>query len=169
MNGRPLDAWSDADLAEFARRYNVGWVLARSPEAIRRWHAAGAKEVARYRDGGEVVLFELNRQRSFVLAGSAKWEQADRRKVVLTDIVPADAPHPDGGPVPAKVIVLSLHHQPGLKVSPNIVLVERDPDAARPDPDDPPADDGPAVADRDQLGEPVISCSPLPLGERGRG
>jgi hypothetical protein len=66
--------------------------------------------------------------------GSAKWEQADRKKVVLTDVVPADAPHPDGGPMPAKVVVLSLHHQPGLRVSPNIVAVERDPDAHDPIP-----------------------------------
>ena len=55
-------------------------------------------------------------------------------KVVLTDIIPADSPHPDGGPVPAKVIVLSLHYQAGLRVSPNVVTVERDPDPFDPIP-----------------------------------
>ena len=125
LNGRPLSEWTDSDLAEIARRYNVGWVAARSPETIARWRAfPGTKELARFQDGGEVVLFSLDRVKSFILVGQAKWEQADRRKVVLTDVVPADAPHPDGGPIPAKVIVLSLHHQPGLRISPNIVAVD---------------------------------------------
>lgn len=128
FNGRSLSEWTDSDLLEVAKRYNIGWIAARSPEAISRWLAVpGAKEVARYRDGGEIVLIALDRAKSFVLTGEAKWEQADRRKVVLTDVIPADAPHPDGGPNPSKVIVLSLHHQPGLRVSPNIVQVERDP------------------------------------------
>lgn len=128
LNGRPLEEWSDTDLAAFATRYNVGWVAARTPITIARWQALPmAREIARYSDGGTIVLFALERPRSFILAGSAKWEQADRRKVVLTDVMPADAPHPDGGPLPAKVIVLSLHHQPGLRINPNIVIVERDP------------------------------------------
>ena len=110
-------------------------MAARSPETIARWRAfPGTKELARFQDVGEVVLFSLDRVKSFILVGQAKWEQADRRKVVLTDVVPADAPHPDGGPIPAKVIVLSLHHQPGLRISPNIVAVERDPDPRDPIP-----------------------------------
>lgn len=135
LNGRALSNWSDSELSDLVRRYNIGWIAARSPEVAARWLALPmAKEVARFHDGGEVVLVALARKKSYILTGEAKWEQADRRKVVLTDVIPADAPHPDGGPNPAKVIVLSLHHQPGLKVSPNIVLVERDPDPYDPIP-----------------------------------
>jgi hypothetical protein len=135
LNGRPLGDWADAELTEFCRRYNVGWVACRSPAAAARWRAyPPAREVGRFADGGEVVLFELDRPRSFVLAGSATWAAADRRKVVLTDVVPADAPHPNGGPAPAKVVVLSLHHQAGLRVSPGMASVERDPDPFDPIP-----------------------------------
>jgi hypothetical protein len=135
INGRLLSECSNGDLAEIVCRYNIGWIAARSPEAIARWKSyPGAKELARFQDGGEVTLLELDRPRSFILAGEAKWEQADRRKVVLTDVVPADSPHPDGGPIPAKVVVLSLHHQPGLRVSPNIVAVEKAPDPHDPIP-----------------------------------
>jgi hypothetical protein len=135
LNGRRLVDWSDADLEEFARRYNVGWVVVRSPAARDRWQRVPfAREVARYKDGGDVRLFELDRPRNFVLAGSAKWEHADRRKVVLTDVVPVEAPNPDGGPVPVKVIVLSLHHQAGLRAGPGVISIERDPDPFDPIP-----------------------------------
>lgn len=135
LNGRRLTDWTDADLEEFARRYNVGWVLARSSSARDRWRRVPfAREVGQYRDGGDVRLFELDRPRSFALAGQAKWGQADRRKIVLTDLVPVDAPHPDGGGVPAKVIVLSLHYQSGLRAGPGVLAVERDPDPYDPIP-----------------------------------
>ncbi|CAN5259912.1 hypothetical protein BH11PLA2_BH11PLA2_11370 [soil metagenome] len=135
LNGRSLSEWTDAELHEFTWRYNVGWVACRTPETLSRWQRlAGATVVGHYRDDGDVTLVKLERNCSFILFGSAKWEQADRKKVVLTDVIPADAPHPDGGPIPAKVIVLSLHYQAGLKVSPNIVTVERVPSAHDPIP-----------------------------------
>jgi hypothetical protein len=135
LNGRRLVDWTDGELEEFARRYNVGWVVVRSAAARDRWQRVPfARETARYKDGGDVRLFELNRPRSFILAGSANWEQASRRKIVLTDVVPVDAPHPDGGPVPAKVIVLSLHYQAGLQAGPGVFAVERDPDPYDPIP-----------------------------------
>jgi hypothetical protein len=135
LNGRRLVDWSDAELEEFCRRYNVGWVVTRSQAARDRWQRTlFAREVRQYRDGGDVRLFELNRPRSFVLTGQATLQQADRRKIVLTDVVPADAPNPDGGPVPTKVVVLSLHHQAGLRASPGVLVVERDPDPYDPIP-----------------------------------
>lgn len=133
LNGRPVGDWTDAELAEFCRRYNVGWVACRSPAAAARWRTVpGAKEVGRFRDGGGVVLYALDRPRSFVLTGRATWVGADRQRVVLTDVVPAEAPGPDGGR--AWVVVLSLHHQHGLRVSPGVVWVERDPDPFDPIP-----------------------------------
>lgn len=132
LNGRRLHEWSDVELAEFCRRYNVGWVACHTPAAADRWRRLPrAKEVARFRENGR-VLFELDRPRSFVLVGSATWAQADRRKVVLTDVVPADFPAAGDGP--GKVVVLSLHHQAGLRVSPNVVRIDRDPDPFDPIP-----------------------------------
>lgn len=135
LNNRRLTEWTDGELEEFARRYNIGWILVRSSVAYDRWQRVPfAREIARYRDGGEVRLFELNRPRSFILTGSARWEYAGRRKIVLTDIEPVDAPNPDGGPIPAKVIVLSLHYQAGLRAGPGVLAVERDPDPYDPIP-----------------------------------
>jgi hypothetical protein len=135
LNGRPLGEWTDPELSEFCRRYNVGWVVCRSEAAAARWRAyPPAKEVGRFCEDGRVVLFALDRPRSFILTGRATWAAADRRQVVLTDVVPADVPDPAGGPHPARIVVLSLHHQDGLRASPGIVAVERDPDPFDPIP-----------------------------------
>jgi hypothetical protein len=125
LNGRPFAEWTPRERADFARRYNVGWVLCRSPEAADWWrHDPTAKEVGRFRDGGEVVLFALDRPKSFVLAGSATVERADRGKMVLTDVVPNEAGE----------VVLSLHYQRGLRATPTVVLVEGDKDLFDPIP-----------------------------------
>jgi hypothetical protein len=125
LNGRPFGDWTQQERTEFCRRYNVGWVVCRTPESAGWWaREPAAKEVGRYRDGGEVVLFALDRPRSFVLAGSATWERADRRKVVLTDVVPNEIGE----------VVLSLHYQPGLRVAPTVVYVDVDKDLFDPIP-----------------------------------
>lgn len=129
LNGRPFDDWTPYEQSEFCRRYNVGWVVCRTPEAIGWWaRYPSAKEVGRFRDGGEVVLFELKptpeRPRSFVLTGKAMWERADRRKVVLADVEPNEAGE----------VVLSLHYQPGMRVSPTVVSVDGDKDLFDPIP-----------------------------------
>jgi hypothetical protein len=135
LNGRVLVRWSDDELAEFATRYNVGWVVCRHTDTLARWLALpGSRVVGEFHDGGPIHLVQLARPHSFILAGQAKWEHADRRKIVLSDLVPIDAPNPDGGPIPVRVVVLSLHYQAGLKVSPNIVSVERVPNADDPIP-----------------------------------
>lgn len=125
LNGRPFAEWTAAERAEFCRRYNVGWVVCRTPAAAGWWSAdLGAKEVGRYRDDGDVVLLALNRPRSFVLAGSATVETADRRRVVFADAVPNE--HGE--------LVVSFHHQPGVRVAPSGVLVEADKDLFDPIP-----------------------------------
>ncbi|MCU0704728.1 MAG: hypothetical protein MUF18_12190, partial [Fimbriiglobus sp.] len=80
LAGRPLASWSAADRAEYARRYNIGWVLCRTPEVAEWWAADPmATEVARFTPAeGPVVLFELKRPRSFVLSGKATIERMDR-------------------------------------------------------------------------------------------
>lgn len=134
LNGRPFDEWTPYERSEFCRRYNVGWVVCRTPAAVGWWaRDPTAKEVGRYRDGGEVVLFELKRPRSFVLndptvrveeRASATWERADRRKLVLTDVVPNGAGE----------VVLSLHYQPGMRVSPTVIHIDGDKDLFDPIP-----------------------------------
>jgi hypothetical protein len=125
LNGRPFDDWTPHERAVFCRRYNVGWVVCRSAEAAGWWaQDPAAREVGRYRDGGDVVLFALDRPRSFVLVGGARWERADRRKVVLTDLEPNEAGE----------VVLSLHHQPGLRAAPAVVYVDVDKDLFDPIP-----------------------------------
>ena len=50
-----------------------------------------ARAVARLKEGGQaVVVFALDRPRSFILSGSAKWEEAGRAHgEVFRDIRPA--------------------------------------------------------------------------------
>ncbi len=125
LAGRVLAEWTAADRAEYVRRYNVGWVLCRTAETTAWWASdPTAKEIARFdHAGGPVVLFELNRTRSFVLSGTATVERMDRGRIVLRDVMP-DA---EGK------VRLSLHHQPQLKTSP-FPLVEP---TAEKDPHDP--------------------------------
>lgn len=117
--GQPIASWSDADLDEFCRRYNVGWVVGWSPGTIRRirdWRQA--EQTATLEDDGQVgYLFTLLRPRSFVLKGQARWLRADRRHITLADVVPV-----------AGEVVLSLHYQAGLTVSPDRVRLEAEPD-----------------------------------------
>jgi hypothetical protein len=126
LTGRVLGEWSDADLEVFCRWYNVGWVVARSPAAVERWgRFAPAKPVARLTEGGlPVVVYALDRRRSFVLGGSANWESADARRVTLSNVVP----NADGE------VQLSLHNLEGLRVFPSYVRVEPMPDPTGRDP-----------------------------------
>ena len=66
-----------------------------------------------------MVLLAIDRPKSFVLSGSATLAQADRRQIVLTDLVAS----PDGD------VLLSFHFQPEMRVAPpTVVLGEaRDP------------------------------------------
>jgi hypothetical protein len=118
LAGRPLSQWSDAELEEFCRRYNLGWVVCWTSAAqarLRGWNRAAA--VATLNEDGQTgCLFALQRPRSFVLKGQAGWVSADCRHIALSDVVPEDGK-----------VVLSLHYQAGLQVSPAKVRVEKEP------------------------------------------
>ena len=124
LNGQPLEHWTDAQLGEFCRRYNIGWVAARSPEAIARWSRVGmAKVAARLREGDrEVILLTLDRPRSFILIGSGRWDEASTRHICLSNVVP-DA---------QGCVELSLHFQQDMKVYPSYVTIELTKDASDP-------------------------------------
>ncbi len=117
LNGRALAEWTSLERDEFVQRYNVGWVMCRSPAAISWWaNYPGAKAVAQFRESGDVVLFALDRKPSFILSGTATLERADRRKIVLTDVTPNEAGE----------VVLSFHYQPGFRIIPSMLHIEGD-------------------------------------------
>lgn len=120
LNGRAFAEWQPHEREQFCRRYNVGWVVCRTAQAADWWARDPAtRELGRFRDGDDVlVLYEVTRVRSFVLTGTATVERADRRKLVLTDVVPNEAGE----------VVLSFHHQPGLRAAPSTIGIEGDKD-----------------------------------------
>jgi hypothetical protein len=113
LNGRSLADWSDAELEQFCKWYNVGWVVCRSGAAVERWgRVPMANPVARLSENGRtLVVFALDRRRSFVLSGQATWESATPTRITLTNV----APDADG------FVKLSLHYQEGLRVYPSFV------------------------------------------------
>jgi hypothetical protein len=118
LAGRHILHWSDDQLDDFCRRYNVGWVVCWSPavrDRFRAWKAAGPP--TRLADGGGGWVFPLRRDCSFALKGQARLVHAGWRHITLADLVPEDGK-----------VVLSLHHQAGLRASPSRVQVERETD-----------------------------------------
>ncbi len=119
LKGRPIDDWTDAELSDYCDRYNVGWVIcwsertAKRFERFREWEE-GTEPAAALRDGGPGWLVTLRRKPSFALRGAAHWQSADANRVVLTDLRP-DEKH---------WVVLSLHYQTGLRVSPSRIRID---------------------------------------------
>ena len=124
LNGRNLTDWNDADLERFCWWYNVGWVVCRSRAALERWQRLPmAKPVAQLNENGRsLVLFALDRRRSYVLSGQATWESADPTRITLTNV----APDANG------FVTLSLHYQEGLRVYPSFVDVDSAKDSSDP-------------------------------------
>jgi hypothetical protein len=124
LAGRPIADWSDAELEAFCRRYNVGWVVCWSPASIARFQAwkgaATAAPVAL--EDGQRYLLTLG-PRSFILKGRARLLRADWQHIALADVIPEDGE-----------VVLSLHYQTGMHVSPSRVQMERDSDPYDPIP-----------------------------------
>jgi hypothetical protein len=115
LAGKSLKDWNDDELQEYCERYNIGWVVCWSPAARAKfaaWPKAEAK--ATLPDGGDGCLFTIRRPLSYALRGSAKWLAADSQRIVLEDV------RPDNGQV-----LLSLHYQDGLCVTPSRVQLQR--------------------------------------------
>jgi hypothetical protein len=123
LAGRPLASWADSELEEFCRRYNVGWVVCRSPAAVARFGAWPAAKPGPTFAGQEPgCLYQLP-TRSFALRGQARLVQADCQHITLADVTPEEGR-----------VVLSLHYQAGLRASPSRVQVEKEPDPRDPIP-----------------------------------
>jgi hypothetical protein len=124
LAGRPLSDWTDAELDDYCRRYNIGWICCWSPAAQARFRDwPDAEAIATLADGGTGSLFAVKREHSFALTGQARWLRADHQLISLADVVPENGS-----------VVLSLHHQDGMQVSPSRVQIERHIDALDPIP-----------------------------------
>jgi hypothetical protein len=118
LAGRLLRDWSDAELEDFFRRYNVGWVVCWTPEAILRLRQCeGTEPVATLSDGETGCLFAVHRAKSYVLKGDARWIHADSRRIALGDVTPDSKGE----------LWLSLHYQTGMRVAPDHVKLEKVP------------------------------------------
>jgi hypothetical protein len=123
LAGRALQEWGDEELGRYCRHYNVGWVVCWSPAAVERFTRWPAAERVCPLDDSGGSLFRLRRPLSFVLKGRARWLGADTSRIALGDV------YPDNGE-----LVLSLHYQEGLTVSPSRVRIERYEDPTGRDP-----------------------------------
>jgi hypothetical protein len=124
LAGRPVIHWSDAQLEEFCRRYNVGWIVCWSPAAharISTWKKA--RPILQIGEHDQGCIYALQRPFSYALRGSAQLVHADSRHITLADVVPHNGK-----------VVLSFHYQTGLRASPSRVQVEPEPDASDPIP-----------------------------------
>jgi hypothetical protein len=130
LAGRPLANWSDAELAEYCRHYNIGWVACWSPAAqarFQKWASIAEPTAALPAEpglegAGPGQLFTLRRPHSFVLKGTAQLVRADADSIVLANVEPDEWGH----------VVLSLHYQSGWRVSPGRVRVEKELNARDP-------------------------------------
>jgi hypothetical protein len=122
LRGRLLPLWTDAELDGYCRRYNIGWIACRSPESAARFRSwSGAMETSQLQDNGPIWFFTVLRPaKSYALKGQARVLHMDSHHITLADVVPEDG-----------VVVLSLHYQSGLRVAPERVLAETDPDTDR--------------------------------------
>jgi len=115
LAGRPVKECTDAELLAYCDRLNIGWVVCRSAETITRFEAWPlAEKVTDLHDDPAGMLFKLNRRLSFVLIGSAIWIRADAESIALGDVTPKDGQ-----------VLLSLHYQDGMRVTPSRVQLQR--------------------------------------------
>ena len=123
LAGKPMTAWSGASLTEYCRRYNVGWVICRSPAALERLQSWRECELlSRFGNESRWHLFAIKQpSKSFALKGQARLIHSSAHDITLADVVPENG-----------IIVLSMHYQTGLRASPARVEIEREPDATDP-------------------------------------
>lgn len=114
LGGRPIGDWTDDELSRLADRWNIGWIMARHPatrDRLNRLPQAIRLPLPDRPDG--VVVYSLNRRRSFFLVGSGRSMRAEDGSLVLEDV------NPDRG-----VVVVSLRFHPGWTVSPSRISLE---------------------------------------------
>ena len=110
-------------MAEYCKRYDVGWVVAWSPSVIERFrHWSAVEREIPVKDDVAGVLFVLKPQGgAFVMKGRADLVEMDTRHISLANV------EPDGGEV-----VLNLHYIAGLRSTPSRVQVDAEPSGQDP-------------------------------------
>ena len=112
----PIATWSDEQLAAYCRRYNIGWVVCWSPAVVQRFREwPGVQVITTVHDNGEGVLLKVKRSPSYALKGKAQLVEANHRYITFTRVEPE-----------SDVVVLSLHYQAGMRVTPSRVQLERE-------------------------------------------
>jgi hypothetical protein len=122
LAGRSIDEWSDNELADYCRKYNIGWIVGLSEQTrsrLARWSLTRSSSPLPVVATERRTLFTLTRTPSFALVGSATWYSADERGILLGNAVPDRQPGDGEGQ-----IVLSLHYQAGMRVRPGRVRIE---------------------------------------------
>lgn len=115
LAGRPLSEWTDLELADFARRFNLGWIVCRSEgakERFKNWSVVATTTPL----PDQSVLLTLRRPFSYALAGKARVIEVQANQITLADVQPADG-----------VVVLSFHFHPGVVPSADRVQIEKEP------------------------------------------
>ena len=114
VDGDPMADWDDAKLMEYCRRYNIRWIVAWSPDVVKRledWK--DARKQTQLVDGETGWLFEVKRTPNFALKGHAEFLKADGQRITLVNVTPQDG-----------IVEISLHYQAGMRASPGRVQVE---------------------------------------------
>jgi len=82
----PIETYSDEELAEYMRIYNIGWVVASHPKTIERLDGSPGlfEQIARL---GPIRVYAAKRAHSFFLKGSGR-VRADLNRIELADLAP---------------------------------------------------------------------------------
>jgi len=110
----PLDLWTPPEIGAFMDQHNIGWVLTQSPvaaEALRRFPALFTP-IGAVKD--RASLFQVNRDRTFFLAGSGQ-VKASLNRLELSELSP-DA---------AGRVVIAYHYFSSLRATDGTPLRSR--------------------------------------------
>lgn len=123
LMNRPINEWSDQELARVFEHYNVTRIVAWTPECRLRFaNHRGLKPLAELKNGG--VIYGVDRRPSYFLKGSGTITQMDWKRIALADLKPNE----DG------IVVLSLHYHHQWRVTPGYIVIEKDIDIHDPIP-----------------------------------
>ncbi len=112
--GRPIEDWSSDELAQYCRRYNIGWIVCRTSASVQRLRNRSSATAPRRLPGGG-YLFTVSRSPSYFLAGQGRVIRCDRHGLTLADVTPVDGQ-----------VVLSFHYYPKVIASTDRVRLERE-------------------------------------------
>jgi hypothetical protein len=119
---RPVGGLSDQELDHFFKQYNIGWIVCWTHGTIERLKRyPGADAVTEFNDDGAGMLFKLKRDYSYALVGQVESLHADSQRILLCNVKPKDGK-----------VILSLHYQKGMQVSPSRVRIDREIDPQDP-------------------------------------